>query len=362
MRETILEVDTKEFRSNIEKISRITNGKTIMPVVKANAYGTYLNYKSEIMNTFDTVCVATVDEAIYMRKTGYKNDIIVLNQPCVGDIENIVRFKVIVGLSEMEFLKELTKVEKQVRVHLELETGMNRTGIRENELNDFMGVLKEASNIVVEGIYTHFSSADCDEEYTNKQMERFEYGVKIIKEKFDTIKCIHSSASPGILHVKDDISNCVRPGILIYGYYPSENEKEIIDVKPICKLRAKISHIYDVEPGESVSYGRHFISERKTKVAVVQIGYADGLRREMSNRGEVVIKGKKAPIIGNVCMDSCMVDITDISSDVEVEIGDDAYIWDNDTITLEDVARKCNTINYEILSTISSRVIRKFEN
>ncbi len=362
MRETILEVDVKEFKSNIEKIKNFANEKILMPVVKANAYGTYLNYKSEIMNDFEIVCVATVDEAIYMRRTGYKNDILVLNQPCVGDIENIIRFKVTVGLCDRTFLKELMKCEKTVQVHLELETGMNRTGIKEEELEEFVSIIKTAPNLVVSGVYTHFSSADSDEEYTQRQREVFERGVQKIKEQFDTIKYIHSSASTGILHVNDNISNSIRPGLLIYGYYPNEKEKELIDVKPICKLRAKISHIFTIDEGESVSYGRHFISDRKMKIATIQIGYADGLRRDLSNRGEVVIHGQKVPIIGNVCMDSCMVDITEISKNEDINVGEDVYIWDNNVITLEDVADKCNTINYEILSTVSSRVARKFEN
>lgn len=191
-----------------------------------------------------------------------------------------------------------------------------------------------------------------------KQLNAFEEAVNICKEQFDTIKYIHSSASNGILNFKDydNVSNLVRPGIIIYGYEPFEGSNKKIEVEPVCKLKTKITFIKEIEKGESVSYSRKFIANEKMKVATIPIGYADGLRREMIGQGEVVINGKKVPILGTICMDSCMIDVTNIEN---VEIGTQVYIWDNENIKLEDIAKQCNTINYEILSTISDRVERK---
>lgn len=358
MRETVLEVDKRKFLNNIDKIREKANGKILMPVIKANAYGTYLNYRLDVVDLFDIVCVATADEVAYIRKIGYKKDILILNQPCPHEIQTICVYKASVGICDRAFLEAAIKNGKNLKVHLELETGMNRTGIKEDELDWFIEKIKASKNIIVEGVYTHFSSADDDPEYTDRQFEIFKRGVQKIKENFDTIKYIHSSASTGITHLKEDVTNSVRPGIIMYGYYPSKNEIDLIDIEPICKLKASISHVFWIDEGESVSYNRRFTSKRKTKVATVQIGYADGLRRSLLGKGEVIINGKKAPIIGTICMDSCMVDITDMKEDIKV--GDEVYIWDNEKITLEEIADKCGTINYEILCTISSRVVRRY--
>lgn len=142
---------------------------------------------------------------------------------------------------------------------------------------------------------------------------------------------------------------------MLYGYYPDENIKEKINLKPCMVLKSKISFIKEVEEGTSISYGRTYITKQKSTIANVPIGYADGIKRKLSNNGQVVIKGKKVPIVGTICMDSFMINVTGL----DVKIGDDVYIWDNKNITVEEIAKQCETINYEILSTISNRVIRK---
>ena len=357
MRTTVLEVDIDKFNKNIENIKKNVGDKKIMPVLKANAYGTYINKKIETVNKFDIIAVAIVDEAIEFRKLGYNKEILILNQPYVEEIEDIIKYNITIGLSEECFLNKLTKIDKQIKVHLEIETGMNRTGIKLDKLKAFINKVKENKNIIIEGVYTHLSSADYDEDYTKKQLEKFKTAVDLIKNEFDTIKYIHSSASNGLINYDDVISNLVRPGIIMYGYESFDGLKEKIKIYPTCKLKTKITFLKEIEEGESVSYSRKFIAKNRMKVATIPLGYADGLRRELSNKGEVVVDNKKVSIIGNVCMDSCMIDVTNID---DVKVGDDVYIWDNANITLDDVALKCNTINYEILSTISYRVPRVF--
>ena len=357
MRTTYMEVDLNKFKSNMENIKSFIGNKKVMPVIKANGYGTHINFRLDAINEYDIVAVAIAQEAIELRNIGYEKEIFILNQPYIDDLEDILNNNITIGLSSKSFLEDILDIDKDLKVHIEIETGMNRTGVKLSELDDFINRIKQNDHIKVEGIYTHLSSADIDEEYTLKQFDVFREAVGKIKENFDTIKYIHSSASNGLLFYDDGISNLTRPGIIMYGYESCEGVKDVIDIEPICKLVSRITYIKTIEAGESVSYSRKYRAERNTRVATIPIGYADGLKRELSNKGFVSINGKKCPIIGSVCMDSIMVDVTGVE---DANVGTKVYIWDNDIITLEDIANECNTINYEILSTISDRVPRIF--
>ena len=357
MRPTVMEVDVNAFKKNIEEIKKFVGNKTIMPVVKANAYGTHLNYLIDLMNEFSIISVATCDEAVNIRKNGFNNEILVLNQPSISDIDSIIDYDISVGISDLSFINELVNVKNKVKVHLEVETGMNRTGIKLNDLDSTISLIKSNNFINVLGVYTHLSSADFDSDYTNRQLDIFKNGVSKILSSFDTVKYIHSSASNGLLNYDDGISNLVRPGMIMYGYesYPGVYKK--INLTPVTKLKTEIVFLKNISSGEAVSYSQKYIAKSDRVIATIPIGYADGLRRELSNVGFVVINGKKAPIVGNICMDSCMIDVTDIE---DVRVGSTVYIWDNEIQKLEDISNICNTINYEILCTISNRVIRKF--
>ncbi len=351
-RPTVMEVNLENFKYNIEQIRKLANNTKLMPVIKANGYGTHINKNLEIIKEFDIIAVAIVDEAIELRDLGYAGEIFVLNQPSIQEIDKIIDYKITVGICSLEFVRN---VNEKMKIHLEIETGMGRTGVSLEELETFILEVKKNENLEVEGIYSHLSSADFDEEYTHEQLYKFEEAKKIAEKSFKNIKYFHISASNGILNYKEGLYNLVRPGIIMYGYPSFDGIK--INIKPVAKLKSKITFLKEVEEGTSISYSRKFITKRKTKVATVPIGYADGIRRILTNSGEVVIKGKKAQIIGTVCMDSFMVDVTDIPS---VNIGEEVYIWDNKIITLEELAKKCGTINYEILATISDRVPRIF--
>lgn len=278
----------------------------------------------------------------------------------VEDIDNILEHNITVGVCYNEFIKKLNEKAKlrgvKAKIHIEVETGMGRTGIQEKELDSVISKIKEMDNIFVEGIYTHFAESDSNIEYTKTQIEIFNRAVEKIKENFKSIKYIHCANSGAILNADTYPGNMVRPGIMLYGYYPCLKLKDKVNLKPICTLKTKISFIKEVEEGVSIGYGRTYITQRRTKIANVPIGYADGIKRALSNKGSVVINKQKVPIVGTVCMDSFMIDVTDLKN---VRIGDDVYIWDNEMITVDDIAKQCETINYEILSTISNRVIRK---
>ena len=369
MRPTVMEVDMGAFEQNVKSIENFiednvtTNDKPkIMPVVKANGYGTHINFKSDFLNQFDIVAVALANEGAVLRENEYKNEVFVLNQPCESEIDTLLNNNITIGVSDESFVELLGQVaeksNKNVKVHIEIDTGMGRTGIKPENVIDFISTIKRFSNLEIEGIYTHLSSADYDEEYTKAQLDRFKKAVDDAESKLGKLKYVHCSASNGILNFLDYLPcNLVRAGIILYGYESFDGTYSKIDLKPVCKLRSRITFLKEVVEGTSISYSRRFITNRKTKVATIPIGYADGLRRELSNKGEVVINGQKAPIIGSVCMDSFMADVTDIPG---VSVGDYAYIWDNEKITLEEVAQECGTINYEIMSTISDRVERLY--
>ena len=353
-RATKMIIDINAFKENMNNIARKANGKTLIPVVKAMGYGTHINERIDLLNNYEIVAVAIADEGMRLRQKGYKGEILILNQPCIDEIDEILENNLTVGLSSMDFLFRLVEIKRELKVHLEIETGMNRTGINPKDLDTFINIIKDNSFIDVQGVYTHLSIADEDEEYTNRQYQIFENAVGRIKEVFNP-KYIHMSASNGIMFFDENITNAVRPGIIMYGY-PSTERSLNVDIKPIAKLLSKITFIKEVEEGESIGYSRSYKTNKKMRIATVPIGYADGLRRTMSNGGNVAVNGKITQIVGKVCMDSIMIDVTDI----DAKINDDVYIWDNDLIKLEDVARKCDTINYEIISEISDRVPREF--
>ena len=351
-----MEVNLENFKYNVKQIQEYV-GKDVklMPVIKANGYGTYINKRLEILNLFDIVAVANVDEAVFLRKLGYNKEIFVLNQPFETEIEKIIEYNIVVGISSYDFASKLSETNKKVKVHVEIGTGMGRTGVHPYKIDKFLNSL--SSNIEVEGIYTHFSAADIDEEYSRHQLHSFNVAVNTAKDILHNIKYIHAAASNALLNIPEAHFNLVRPGIILYGYPGADDTFKKIDLKRVAKLKAKVSFLKTVEKGTSIGYSRSYITTKETKVATIPIGYADGFRRDFSNGWEVLINGKKVPIIGKVCMDSFMADVTELD---DVKLGDEVVIWDNENITLEQLAEKCNTINYEILCTISDRVPRKF--
>ena len=208
MRASYMEVNLDNYLSNIEQIKKcVGENVTLMPVIKANGYGTYINFREDILNKFDIVAIAEAEEGALLRKNGYTNEIFCLNQPDYTDYELIVENQITIGLSSKEFLEKISEKQECINVHLEIETGMGRTGIPISELEEFILKLQDSKNIKVEGIYTHFSSADIDMEYTNSQIDKFEEAVMIAEAKLGKLKYIHAQASNGILNFRNDKFN-----------------------------------------------------------------------------------------------------------------------------------------------------------
>ena len=334
-----LQVDISAILNNYNIIQKLQPDKKILPILKAKGYGIGLETIGTLINKLhiDTIGVAIVDEGIELRESlNYDKEIIVLNQPSIEEIDNILEYNITTGGCYFEFLQEL--------------------GVQQQNLETFVNSLSKLKNIEIEGIYTHFAASDTDLEFTRLQIENFNKAVEYIKSKISTIKYVHCGNSGAIIQIKNLPGNMVRPGIMLYGYLPDESLKGKVQLTPSCVLKSKITFIKEVEENTSISYGRKFITKRKSKIANVPIGYADGIPRSLSNSGNVIVQGNKVPIVGTIYMDSFMIDVTELEN---VQIGNEVYIWDNKKITIEEIAKKCNTINYEILSTISNRVIRE---
>lgn len=364
MRESFLEVDLNAINYNIKEIKKMVGKDVeIMPVIKSDAYGLGAKELQEIINNnnINIVAVAILDEANQLKQYGYKQDIFILNEQSEEELEQIIENEYIVGVSRIEIAKKLNEYailkNKKSRVHIRIDTGMNRTGIHKENVATFINEIKKLENVKIEGLYTHFASADTDYEFTKKQIKEFEEVIEILKKEKIELKYIHAAASSGLINFPEARYNLVRPGLIIYGYLPDESLKEKIKLKPTTKLKSEITFLKEVSEGEKIGYSGVYKTNKKTKIATIPIGYADGVRRSLSVKGEVVINNKKAPIAGNICMDNLMIDVTNIE---DIKVGDKVYIWDNEIITLEEVAKKCDTINYEILCGLSKRVPRKF--
>ena len=269
-RPTYLEIDLNNFKYNINQIKQMVGEKVgIMPVLKANAYGTYINKNLEILNEFNIVAVATVDEGVFLRNLGYQKEIFVLNQPFETEIDKIINYDITVGISSIGFLEKLNATKKEINVHVEIGTGMGRTGINPYRVEEYLSFFSE--NVKIQGIYTHFSSAECDDEYTKKQLKSFNIAVEKAKEILGEIKYIHAAASNAILNYPDSYFNLVRPGIIIYGYESSEENFDKIEVKPVAKLKSTVTFLKEVKEGTSIGYDRSYIAPKAIKVATVPL-------------------------------------------------------------------------------------------
>lgn len=350
-----LEVDTKNFEFNFNQIKKYIGEKTdIMPVFKDNAYGSFLNQNIELLNKLNIkiIGVAIVDEGIKLRELGYKGEIVVLNQPLLSEISEASKYDLTISIASIRLLSQINET---LKIHIELETGMGRTGLSIKDIPAFLSEVKKKENINVTGLFTHFSSSDSDENYTKNQIELFNKGLQLIQQEIE-LKYIHCCNSAGIINFPEAHFNLVRPGLILLGYYPDERLKNKIKLKPVLKLKSKISFLKEVPKNTFIGYNNSFCTNDKSIIATIPLGYADGIRRSMSNTGCVFINGKFAPIVGKVCMDCFMADVTGI----DVKENDDVFIWDNENISIENIAEIGNTINYEILTGISEQVEREF--
>lgn len=358
-----LQINLSNLKYNIDKVKeKIYASQELLVMVKADAYGAGLVQVASFLESqgIKNFGVAYLKEAILLRQNRIKGNIVVFSGILPNEVQDALTVDAIYSVSSIEMLEMLNSnaKESKVKVELAIDTGMTRLGFDTSEMKTLANKLKVLKNISVDGIYTHFSSADVEEKenITLEQIRKFDECVELLETEGIHIPNKHVCNSAGILRYNSDKYNRVRLGISTYGYYPDSSMKNEVDLKPIFKLTAPVCNLRTVPQGRLVSYNGTYTTEKETKIAVLQIGYADGLTRALSNKLSVNVNGKSARVIGNICMDTCMIDVTDI----DVNIGDEAVIFDYDLQKLDEIASLTNTIHYEVITNIGKRVDREY--
>lgn len=357
---------------NIANISKnVRPGAGILAVLKADAYGhgsAMIAKELELVDAVSGYAVATIEEAIEIRNTGAKKPILILSYCFPSAFDRVLKDDIRVTIFDYESALALNEVAHEANlkatIHLAVDTGMTRIGMKPDESGiQLIDKISKLSNIEIEGIYTHFARADeIDKTNVNEQIKRFEDFVALVKKMGYQIPICHCCNSASIIELPHVNMDLVRAGIILYGLWPSDEvDKNVIPLKPVMELKSSICFIKDVEAGVPISYGGTFVTDRKYKVATITVGYADGYPRCLSNKGYVLIRGKKAKILGRVCMDQMMVDVTDIEDacrgDEVTLIGKDG----DEMISMEYFSELSNRINYESVCDIGKRVPRIYE-
>lgn len=361
------EIDLDTIRKNVSEIKGLLkNGTKFMAVIKADGYGHGAIPIAHALNPHvDGFGVATVREAENLRNAGIDKMILVLSFTFFEYYDLIVKYDISQTIFSYEAAyllnEEAKKQGKKAKIHLKIDTGMGRIGFTDDEESaEVIKRISELSHLELEGIFTHFASSDSkDKTSVRAQISRFDKFDKLLKEKNVNIKIYHSSNSAAIIDHPEANFDMVRAGIITYGLFPSEEVMaEKLFIKPALSLRSHVIFVKEVDEGRGISYGSTFITPKKMRIATLPIGYADGFPRKLSNKGYVLIHGKRAAILGRVCMDQTMVDVTDIA---DVKVGDMVTIIGedgNDRITVEDLAAMTDTINYEFVCNLTKRVPR----
>lgn len=364
-------IDLDAIEYNIEKMKEnLPEDTKLIVVAKADCYGHGALQITSLLSLKEYVwgfAVATLDEAIVLRRGGVTKPILVLGcifpEQWIDALENNIRITV--------YTEELTKVlsdlavkiGRKAYVHVKLDTGMGRIGFTPGkEGADKIEEISKLPNIVMEGLYTHFSNADeGDKSYTMKQMEAYTWMKEELTGRGITFSYYHCCNSAGIIDLKGAGQNLSRAGISTYGMYPSEEvHKENVDLKPALELISHVAFVKWVDEGKMISYGGTYVTKRRTKIATIPVGYGDGYPRSLSNKGYMLIHGKKAPIIGRVCMDQCMVDVTEIE---DVKFGDEVVLVGRDGdeyLSVETLSRLSDRFNYEFVCLMGKRIPREY--
>lgn len=362
---TWAEIDLDAAERNLNKLKGFIDKEKTRPCCVLKAFG-YGHGDTVLMKLYqslgvDFFAVSNIDEAISLRKNGCTGDILILGYTDAAYAGELSKYDIIQAAVSAEYARELSAAaEKPVRVHIKLDTGMGRIGLIAKDCEkclEEIAQIKKLPKLVPEGIFTHFAVADSLEEescgYTDMQKELF-FSIAEEAGGFKEVHCLNSAGAE--LHY-DSRSTLARFGILLYGLNPDTSLEMPKGIEPVMEVKTVIGYIKELHKGDCVSYGRTFTAQRDMRAATLPIGYADGYPRLLSNRGEVIICGKRAKILGRVCMDQMIVDITDIP---EAKIGTEVTVFGRGEITADDIAALCGSIGYEIICAVSPRVPRVY--
>ena len=357
------DIDLDALDHNVHELKRQARGALLMAVVKANAYGhgAIAVARAALDAGADRLGVVCVDEGEELRRAGITAPILVMGHTPVSQAERAVALGLTTTVGSHEFVEAIARhaVEQGIilPVHLKVETGLNRYGLPPEQLLPLAESMRHLPGIDVEGLWTHFATGDeTDKSYVRRQFDAF----SAVADQLPWIRLRHVANTGTVLDMPELSLDMVRVGIGIYGCYPSPEVDRGIRLRPVLSLKSRVARIRRLDAGESVSYGCTWAAKRPSFVALVMCGYGDGLRRTLSNRGSVLIRGHRAPIVGRIAMDMCVADVTEIPY---VAADDDVVIIGRQRdgeITAEEVARLTDTISYETLTGISARVPRVY--
>jgi alanine racemase len=368
VRPTVAVIDTGALEHNYREVVRRAGGRKILAVVKAQAYG---HGAVPVSRQFlglgaDMLGVALVEEGKELRSAGIDAPVLLMGSLFPEQAETVVALRltpVVYTISVARALSDAArKLKTSVPVHVKIDTGMGRIGIVPADAPGFIKELRRFAGINVQGLMTHFADADLREkQFAAKQMELFELLVRDLEAASWDVPLRHAANSAAVLDFHRAFFTMVRPGLMLYGYNPLERDPAGGGLHPVLSFLTRIVYVKQVSAGVPISYGRTFVTKRESLIATLPVGYADGYSRGLSNRGEVLVRGRRVPVVGRVCMDMTMIDVTDVAGVCE---GDEVVLigsQGSERITASDIAVKTGTIPYEVLCGISSRVPRIYQ-
>lgn len=360
-----IEIDLKNLEHNINKIKKVLHGKTkMMAVVKANAYGHSVIPIAKKLSKIgiEDFAVATLSEGINLRENGITGNILILGCTSLKNLEYVIKYNLIQTVIDYKYAKEIENLHlsNKLNVHVKINTGMNRIGEKYNHIDNLKEIYQmDCFNVL--GTFSHLCVADSltkdDIDFTKKQIDNFNNCISSLRSYGINPSLLHIQASYGILNYPELEFDFVRPGIIMYGLFSSLEDKvnSNVHLKPVLSLKARVTEVKEIEPNDSVSYGRTFTADKKCKIATISIGYGDGYPRCLSNKNvPILINDKFAPIIGKICMDQLIVNVSDID---DVKPGDIVtLIGDKSEISAEKIASYADTISYEIVCSLGARL------
>lgn len=367
---TWAEIDLEAIRFNIRKIRKLVGDRIkILISVKADAYGHGVSAvsRSALSAGADWLGVSHVKEALELRAFFPQVPILILSSGMMGHTRLIVRNDLTPVVCSLEIARDLAQEAlsegKKVNIHVIIDTGMGRIGVWHENILPFLERVSRIKGLKLEGLCSHFATADdSDLSFARQQLKWFLTVIKKTKEKGVDIPIKHIANSGALITLKKSWLDMVRPGIMLYGIYPAPHFRKMIDLKPVLSLKTQVAFLKTVTSGRTISYGKTYKVPKTTKIATLPIGYGDGFSRSHSNQGEVLIRGKRAPIVGIVTMDQIMVDVGQIPG---VSVGDEAVLigeQNGERISAEEIAERIGTISYEVLSQLGKRVSRVYKN
>ena len=362
-----LEINLDAIAHNVKKIRQIVGKNTqIIAVVKANAYGHGAIEVSETLlkNGVTMLGVGVIEEGIVLREAGIKAPILICGLTTNEQLESLVMYNLTATVCDLRAVRILSRIasekKKKARIHVKIDTGMGRLGIPSEDTLNFVKKISLMENIEIEGIFTHFAATnEEDGNYTRKQFEKYKKALLELERGGINIPLKHVANSTTILNSYRFHLNAVRPGVIVYGLFPSPRTKQIVQLRPAAEFKTKIIFLKEVPAGKSIGYGRTYTTTKPTRIATLPVGYADGYSWLLSNKGEVLVRGERAPIIGRICMDLCMIDVTHIGG---VQTGDEIVLWGkqgSEMISAEEVAQKIGSIVYEVICMVDKERVPK---